>query len=299
MNFVGMAALCALLSGCAGSGPGSTTTASVPAASHAANLAGGWLLVGSMPSYFVPNTNTATNVAASFGVSGTTINGSVNVESVCSAGGPFSEGFVGAVNGTVNEDGTFSASFSSTQVPIQSLTIEGTVPVNPDGGWAGKITFSIAGGNGQCAASFSDSFTAVSFPSVAGTFSGSGDLTFAQVVSGLSPALGTPYSMSVNLTQAGVGAQSAISGTIQMSGFSCFTTGTIDTEPGSDVESNLLNLNFAMADGASVELAASINNTPGKQLAVSGIYVRGDSCAGNYYMATDPSLSTNPLLLNQ
>lgn len=294
------AALCALLPGCAGSGSTTTTsTASVPPASHAANLTGGWLLAGSMPTYFVPDANTATNVAVSFGVSGTTINGSANIQSVCSTGGAFGHGYVGALNGTVNEDGTFTASFSSTQVPAQILTIAGTAPVNPGDGWVGTLTYSNAGGDGQCAASFNNSFTAVSFPSVEGTFSGSGELTSGYVISGLSPAPGTPYSMSVNLTQGGVAAQAPISGTIQLSGFSCFTSGTIDTQPGSDVESNLLNLSFTMDDGASVQLAASINNTAGTQLAVSGIYVRGDSCGGNYYVATDPSLSSNPLLLNQ
>jgi hypothetical protein len=54
-----------------------------------------------------------------------------------------------------------------------------------------------------------------------------------------------------------------------------------------------------MNDGASVQLAGSVNNTAGSQLAISGIYVRGDSCGGNYYVATDPSVSSNPLLLNQ
>jgi hypothetical protein len=290
-----MVALCAFLPGCAGSGS-TTSTASVPAASHAANLTGGWLLAGSMPSYFVPNTSTATNVAVSFGVSGTTIIGSAAVQGVCSAGGPFGEGFVGALSGTVNEDGTFSAGVSSTQDPIQTLTITGTVPVNPNAAWAGTVTYSAPGGNVQCAASFSHSFTAVSFPSVAGTFSGSGELTFASVVSGLAPALGTPYSMSVSLAQAGVGdVESSITGTIQLSGFACFTGGTTI---GSFGDSNQVVLNLNMNDGAFVTVVGSINNTAGTQLAVSGIYVRGDSCAGNYFVATDPSLSSNPLLLS-
>jgi hypothetical protein len=297
LNLMWMVALCALLQGCAG--PGSTPpVASVPAASHATNLTGGWLLVGSMPTYFVPTANTATNVAASFTVSGTSIVGSANVQSVCSAGGAFGYGYVGVLSGKVNEDGTFSAGFSSAQIPVQTLTIAGMVPANPNEGWAGTMKYNIASGNGQCAASFNNSFTAVPFPSVAGSFSGSGELTYGYVASGVSPAPGTPYSMSVSLAQNGAGAESAITGTIKLSGFSCFTSGTIDAGL-SDVESNLLNLNFTMNDGASVQLAGSVNNTIGTQLAVSGIYVRGDSCAGNYYMATDPSVGSNPLLLNQ
>lgn len=291
------AALCALLQGCAGSGS-TPPAASVPAASHATNLTGGWLLVGSMPTYFVPTVNTATNVAASFMVSGSSIVGSADVQSVCSAGGAFGYGYVGVLSGTVNEDGTFSAGFSSTQIPVQTLTIAGTVPANPNEGWAGTMTYNIGSGNGQCAASFKSSFTAVPFPSVAGNFSGSGVLTYGYVISGVSPATGTPFSMSLNLAQNGVGAQSPITGTIQLSGFSCFTSGTSSTI-GSYVESNLLNLIFTMNDGASVQLAGSVNNTAGSQLAVSGIYVRGDSCGGNYYVATDPSVSSNPLLLNQ
>jgi hypothetical protein len=299
LSFLCMGAICAvLLSGCAVSGPGSTAV-SVPAASHAANLAGGWLLEGSMPTYFVPNTSMATNVAASFAVTGTTIVGSATVQGVCSAGGAFEEGFVGALSGTVNEDGTFSAGFSSTQNPVQTLTIAGTVPVNPNAGWSGTVTYSAPGGGGSCADSFSHAFTAAPFPSVAGDYSGSGELTYAQAASGTSPALGTPYTMSLSLAQAGTGAQASITGTIELSGFPCFTSGTIDAEPGSSVESNQLNLDFTMGDGSSVQLAASVNNTAGTQLAVSGIYVRGDSCAGNYYVATDPSVSTNPLLLSQ
>jgi hypothetical protein len=291
------AALCALLQGCAGSGS-TPPAASVPTASHATNLTGGWLLVGSMPTYFVPTANTATNVAASFAVSGTSIVGSAAIQSVCSAGGAFEYGYVGVLSGTVNEDGTFSAGFSSTQIPVQTLTITGREPANPNEGWPGTMTYNIGSGNGQCAASFNNSFTAMPFPSVAGSFSGSGKLSYGYTISGVSPATGTPYSMSLNLAQNGVGAQSPITGTIQLSGFSCFTSGTSSTI-GSDVESNLLNLIFTMNDGASVQLAASLNNTAGTQLAVSGIYVRGDSCAGNYYVATDPSVSSNPLLLNQ
>ena len=252
-----------------------------------------------MPPYFVPSANTATNVAVSLGVGGTTIYGSANVQSVCSGGGPFQEGFVGAISGTVNEDGTFSAGFSSIQSPAQTLTIQGTVPTSAGVGWAGKVSFSTVAGPASCASSFSNTFTAVPVASVAGTFSGSGELTYAYATSGLAPAPGTPYSMGVSLTQGGVGAVSPITGTIQLSGFSCFTSGTINKEPGSDIESNLLNLNFTMNDGASVLLVASVNNTAGTQLAVSRIIVGGDSCAGDYDVATDPSLSTNPLLLNQ
>ena len=293
-----MAALCALLPGCAGSGS-TTSTTSAPAASHAANLTGGWLLVGSMPSFFVPSASTATNVAASLAVTGTSIIGSAAIQGVCGTGGAFGEGFVGALAGTVNEDGTFSAGFSSTQVPVQTLTIEGTVPISPDAGWVGTVTYSNAGGDGSCAASFSNSFTAVSFPSVAGTFSGSGELTYASGVSGLSPAPGTPYSMSVSLTQAGVGAvESAVTGNIQLSGFSCFSSG-ITNPIGSYIESNQLSLNFTMNDGASVLVVGSMSNTTGTQLAISGMYVSGDSCAGDYFVATDPSLGSNPLLLNQ
>jgi hypothetical protein len=250
-----------------------------------------------MPYYFVPNTSTATAVAASFAVSGTNIIGSAQIVGVCGTGGAFQQGYVAAISGTVNEDGTFTASFSSTQSP-QTLTIQGTVPTNTDAGWAGNVSYSSAGGPGQCAASFSNSFTAAPVGSVAGAFSGSGELTYASVTSGLTPALGTPYSMSASLTQGSAGAESAITGTVQFSGFSCFTSGTASTI-GSNIESNILNLNFTMNDGASVLVAGSVNNVAGTQLAISGIYVRGDSCAGNYFVASDPSLTSNPLLLNR
>lgn len=298
VEFVWLTGFLAFLTGCTMPPSPSNPVVPVAPASHAANLAGSWLLLGSMPSYFVALNSTATNVAASFQISGTTITGSANLQSVCSSGGAFGEGYIGALSGTVKEDGTFTASYSS--LGVQTFTIQGSVPTSVGGAWSGAITFSNMGNSSQCVASFSSPFTAASVPSISGTFTGSGQLTFANVVSGLSPALGTTYSMSANLTQEGSGADEALTGTLQIAGFPCFTSGTTSTDlPASTIESNVLNVEYTMNDGASVSLAATVNNTAGTQLAVSGVYVRGDSCAGNYSISTGSVLPISPLLLNQ
>ena len=251
-----------------------------------------------MPSYFTSATNNATNVAASFQVTGTSITGSANMQGVCGIGGGFGEGFVNAITGTVTPDGTFTAGFSAAGTNAQTLTIQGTVPAEAGGGWEGTFTFTSPGSVDICATSYAADFTAVSFPIVLGAFSGSGALTSGVLSSGSAISGGTVYSVDVNLTQEGIGADQAVTGSIKTTGFPCFTSGTSETYL-NDITSNVLNLSYVMDDGATVQLAGSVNNITSSQIAVPAIYVRGDACAGNYYFDEEAAQSTSSLLLNK
>ncbi len=248
-----------------------------------------------MPTYFDATSNTATNVAVSFQVSGTSITGSANIQGPCSTGGSFGEGFVGAISGTVAADGTFTAGFTSNSGNIQTLTITGTAPSSAQESWNGKLTLNITNSPSLCPASIASSFTATAVPQVSGTFTGSGPLLSFAGATAKPPAAGSIYSVSTDLSQSGP-ADAPLTGVIQMTGIPCFTRGTTSSLIGSTVEDNVIIGDYTMEDGASVLLLATINNTADTQLSVAVFNVSGDSCAGNYYFTTGAS---NSLLLNR
>jgi len=107
--------------------------------------------------------------------------------------------------------------------------------------------------------------------------------------------VGTTYSLNSDLTQSEVGAGVPLTGTIQTSGFPCFSNGTTANPPStSNLDSNVVFANYVMNDGAQVELVGTISNAAGTQMLVTIVYVYGDSCAGSYYFTEG---STNSLLL--
>ena len=79
-----------------------------------------------------------------------------------------------------------------------------------------------------------------------------------------------------------------LGGSLQVSGFSCFTKGAVSTTRNNELEGSTLALNYTMDDGSNLAFQASVATAQARQLNVSGIQVTGGQCAGTYSSFLSP-----------
>ncbi len=112
-----------------------------------------------------------------------------------------------------------------------------------------------------------------------------------------------PVSLSLNLRQGApllsgstVSSRLGISGTLQISGISCFTSGVVGTTANSGtlgvgtgvVEGSQAVLPLTMNDGSTAQLLFASQDAASSQLAVSILDVPSGTCAGHYSFFLSP-----------
>ncbi|WP_263369174.1 hypothetical protein [Edaphobacter dinghuensis] len=278
------------LSGCGGgSGTGAPV---VPAVSP---LAGNWLIVGPMP----------TNVSTPQGVSGFSLAMSFDVTGNNIVAGSFGSGpcappstppivngsfdFVTASNGTIAPDGSFTVQ-SPDNVPGDSLLIQGKVPQVHGDQFSGNYTASFTSpapshfAGEPCTVSYSGMFTATSFPLVSGVYAGTGSTQ--TITNGVSTV--TPIEVQATLQQGGtvtnqvtgISAPSsiALTGSIHVQGFPCFTTGVTNPARSSGVKGNMVVATFTMDDGSTLSLSGPLTDSTEAHISPVSLVVDGGKC---------------------
>jgi len=195
--------------------------------------------------------------------------------------------FTTLATGTIAADGSFTLQ-TPANFPGNSLLIQGKAP-QTSGEWAGTYTESFTGTSlgPVCGGNFTGAITATSFPLVSGVYVGAGSAPTA------APGeTGKPVSFQVSLHQGGMvtnpstgistPSSSVLTGSIQVGGSSCFSSGTIGSTPPGAVQGNLVNANFAMNDGSTLNLEGALTDSTEERIAPGFVVVTGGKCAGFY-----------------
>ena len=262
----------------------------------ASNLAGNWLLAGSLPeSPFQFPSAPGTQLSVTFSTVGNQIVGSGMFQVGCPSGGsPGQTGFGGigggfVASGTVADDGKFVAQSPATTasgVAITSLSLSGTVPSTAGGTWSGSYTIN-TNGDGGCVLAESASLTAEPIQPFSGTFVASGTYT--------SGATKSPVSVTMTLQQGttSTGAGGAfldeayvLSGSLSVTGVPCFQTGVSvapatpqPTAVGGAVFGAMAFPAFKMNDGSLVVINVGANDGGVSQLDALPLGISGGNCA--------------------
>jgi hypothetical protein len=243
------------------------------------NLNGNWNLIG----------NAATNQLPALSATILVANHQVNANLVgafaCSPNSGSSLG--GVLTGAVAADGSFTMTTVPESVtPQTQITITGTVPANAAGNWSG--TYSIVNSSQGCGVSQAGSFTATGIAPVDGTYSG--------IVSN-SP-LGTGITVSTQISQLNVpvpnpfGASFApilpLTGTIQVSGSTCFTQGSTNAVGKVAVANQLIGseveIGYQMNDGSTLLIGGQLSDAAATVIggaAPAFLNVIGGKCGGD------------------
>lgn len=263
-----------LLSGC-GSMPVTTGTTATTVSD--ANLNGNWLLAGTLPfsGPVGPVVNSSLGIAVTFSVVGNQIVGAVTTNIPCGVSSISGAG--GVLTGSIAADGTFSA--QTTGTATASIQITGTVPTSSGGSWSG--TYSITTNNAPCSLSQSGNFVAVHLGDLTGTFKGSAVLTLA---GGTGTVTNAPGNVTIVLQQGATlaGTNSfdteLLSGTIQVQGVSCFSTGAATANATSGVLGGTFLTTFTMNDGSTLNAVGQIQDKGTDSLVINDILGGGGAC---------------------
>ncbi len=272
-----------LLTGCGAAPSTGVTPAPVPAP---AALAGNWLIFGTVPPP-VTGLSSASGLVMTFDVTGSSVLASATLQTTCSSGTPFGLTFGAALTGTVASDGTFTVSPPITSGSVPNLTVHGTVPTATGQPWSG--TYSVISAQTLCPVSLAGSFTAASIPQLTGTFTSMGGSITGSSGSVSATAVlqqGAPLYEGGRST--GVSSELGLAGSVQVTGFSCFSKGTVSTALPSEVEGSRILINFTMDDGSTLMLLGSLGNVQATQVLVPLIQVTGGNCNGLYASYASP-----------
>jgi hypothetical protein len=266
---------------------------SKPVAPAVSPLAGNWLITGPMPTNVLQLAPlSGFRLAMTFDVTGNNLKASGFTNQPCSNQDPSSPILISSVSHTVITEGAIAADGSFTlqtpaNFPENSLLIQGKVPEAGDG-WTGTYTESFAGEPVEppCDGNYSGTVTATSFPLVSGLYVGGGS---TPTVPG---GTGTAVAFEVSLQQGGLvknpstgistPSSSALTGSIQVTGSSCFSSGTIGLTPVGSVEGNLINADFVMNDGSTLHLEGALTDSTEESITPGFVVVTGGKCAGFY-----------------
>jgi hypothetical protein len=259
-----------LLFGCGGQSA-STTSTSTSTPAYISPLDGDWIVVSSG----APNQNPQLSI--SLFVEGSTIYGSGNGGAVCPTGSGAGLGTAVAFGGQIAADGSFTLSQLSTTVS-PTWTITGTVPQSGSTSWNGTYTMVYP----DCKIDQTDSFTATQYTPLNATLSG----TMTPVVA-LSP---TPFTATVQLSQSAAvydnqlaEAYLPLSGTITVSGSSCFTHGT---NGGGTLVGDHPGIRFFMDDGSALILSGYLDGAGGGAIDFATITLIGGQCSQSVFSGT-------------
>ena len=273
--------------------------------SPAANLAGNWLLAGSLPvtAGGFGGSSPASGMVATFDVVGTEVSGIVNYQTGCNSQGfPTPSMFPAVVAGTVAADGSFTLSTPATPnglVQVLALTIQGKLPASAGGAWSGTSNYTLSSAVGPCTSlpsTGSIPIAATSIPLLNGTYTGTTSGALLPPSPSLSISTTLRQSASVT-TSAGTTYLSDIllSGSISVAGSSCLTSGTPYNRGSSIasplpvpvysgyVEGNTVNAMYQMNDNSIISLFGSISKTDASQIIGSLITVQAGTCNTNLF----------------
>jgi hypothetical protein len=272
------------LSGCGG---GSIPAA--PVAPAVSPLAGNWLIVGPMPTNdFSLQEMSGFRLAMSIDVTGNNILAFGFAKGSCAlqTSSPIVNGsfiFFALSSGTIAADGSFTIQ-SPANVPTSSLSIQGKVPQANGDQLSGNYTASFTSPVGSCAGSYSGMFTATSFPLVSGVYTGTGSTQ--TTTNGVSSS--TPIAVQVTLQQGGTvtnrvtgistPSSIALTGSILVQGFPCFTTGVTSPTRSSAVEGNLVVATFTMDDGSTLNVSGALTDSTEAHISTVSFVVHGGQC---------------------
>ncbi len=266
-----------LLTGC-GQSPAPTT-----AGSGSNALRGNWLLAGSLPvSGPVFPLPQQFGLTMTLDVSNGQVLADMSVFYPCSNGAVGGSGALPAT--TIAADGSFTLQTNqvSTLVPTVMLSVHGKAPQAAGANWTG--TYTATNANTGCAP-VSGTFTAMPIQTVSGTFLGVGTLGPqsgpAMPASSVTVAFvqGGPASLDPPLYGSLVNSVSALSGTIQVTGSSCFTSGTAAIPSGA-VLGDGVNASFLMNDGSRLLLHGSVLDVAATTIKLGPMLVIGGACDG-------------------
>jgi hypothetical protein len=191
--------------------------------------------------------------------------------------------FGATVSGTIAADGSFTLQ-SPGNVPVDSLSIQGKIPQANGDPFLGSYTASFNSPTGKCMASYSGMFTATSFPPVSGVYTGTGSTL--TTTNGVSSA--TPIAVQVTLQQGGMvtnpatgvskPSSIALTGSIRVQGFPCFTTGVTSAIHASRMEGNMVGATFTMDDGSALSLSGALTDSTEAHISGVGFVVTGGKC---------------------
>jgi hypothetical protein len=191
--------------------------------------------------------------------------------------------------GILAKDGSFTATPASNYA--EAISIKGTAPQKSGEPWSGSYAVSLgvtAINTPACAANFSGTFTATSFPLVSGVYVGTGS-TLAGT-NGVSKAV--PVTLQVTLQQGGMvtnpgnGAASnyfsnaLLTGSIKVQGSPCFSSGATQATPASSVIGNMVSARFLMDDGSTLSLECPLTDVTEGHISTGIIQVQGGNCGG-------------------
>ena len=276
---------CVGMLGCGGGAPARSGSA----APLASNLAGNWLLAGSIPQGpLFPASSSSLSVTLS--VIGDQLTGSGDVTVFCStaagSAGGLGQRFI--VSGAVQPDGTFSVQRPAlpSGLSVLPITISGSVPSTPGGSWAGQYVVDTSLQGGPCHPVLNGAFSAQHLANVAGTYTGSGTLGLGASATRVSASVALQQGSALPV-QDGTSTQqsSVLSGSISITGVPCFHTGSIVPLPPTsvplpgNVAGDELQADFKMDDGSTLVLAGYIDDADASQLRVQDFVIFNGSCA--------------------
>jgi hypothetical protein len=237
-----------------------------------------WLLTGSLPvlGTTVPGTGEQLNLAVTLSTNGTQLSGFGTYTENC-AGLTGAAGF--PISGSIDSTGVFTAT-AGEQNPGVSLSFTGTAPTKSEGTWSGTYTYV----NPGCSTPISGKYTATALGTLTGTYTGSTSLAPTY-----SPLIGTPVTITVQLQQGTVvpppnGTNEyypyALTGTISVSGASCFHTGTFASVDmyDTDIAGNNFTLVFNMDDGSQYTMGGQFTDIAANTLYFGESRAIGGSC---------------------
>jgi hypothetical protein len=246
------------------------------------HLDGNWLLVGnqSLSQYPILSTTLV--------VTGNAISGTSSIHFLCANQSDL--GLEISVIGQVGSDGTFQ--LQSQDPSFYQLSISGSVPLNYTSTWTGNYTWDDSSNNdaSSCTAKHNGEFTATPIRPLNGTYVGT--------IAGQGFTTGTQA--SVRILQATTPTQNlyALSGSIEIYGSTCFTSGQTDGS-GSGLAGDSYLLIFNMDDGSKLMFSGWIYN-PNEATLEARFSVSGGKCnqavGTGLFGATLPNVKNNMLM---
>jgi hypothetical protein len=247
-------------------------------------LTGNWNVVGTGYITSPPASGAGPTFALSLTtlVDGSSISAYGYEQTVCS-GTTGSSGATVQMSGTVAANGTFQL-----VEPVgynTQIVVNGTVPASGTSTWAGTFTAVTTAGGSLCPVNISQAtaFTATVVPSLSGTYKGSLLTSAGAMSTGITASLTAAQQPEAVVPVAGISTFFLpLTGTLTVSGVSCFTSGTMTTNLSSQIQGNYLLMTYAMTDGSTV-LVYGLLPLPG-ETGIDGLnfQVSGGKCNGTY-----------------
>lgn len=251
-----------------------------PAPALATPLEGNWNLVGDGLSGGTPA------ISFALSINGTAVHGYGLVSFSCTpavglfgtGGGSFD------VDGTVAADGSFDLQVPS---PLQgpngeAVEIRGHVPTWGSSGWQGSYSLMKPASSAACGMTASGSFTATRMGPLNATYVGTLGQTNGLTGSASVTMRVVEGKTAVYQHATEPGYYLPLSGELQVSGISCFSSGAMQSNPNSQIGGYLEVSTFTMNDGSEVLLNGSFVHSDESTLQHVSMVVPSGPCAGAY-----------------